>query len=381
MKKFTIFAVVVAASFVGVMAALRFDHWVDRSRLPDAKGLFEPIPVVDAEYDPSQVSGFDFRAAAKKVMPSVVSVDRSDSMRDFWSDRVSVVPTGTGSGVIISKDGYILTNNHVVQGAAVLTVRTLDGKSYDAKLVGTDPRSDLAVIRIQAQDLTTAELADSSKIEVGEWVMAVGNPLGYSNTLSVGVVSSLNRTLRAGRDGTLLVDAIQTDAAINGGNSGGALTNSRGQVVGINSAIATDTGSNIGIGFAIPVNRAKQVVADLVKFGHVRYGYSGFEVVNDPAVLQDQRARRYIERQTGAAPPQNGLVISQLDPDSPAGKAGMKQLDVITEADGQTLKDPADFAKLMLNKKVGDKVELKVWSSGSVRSVNLTLVDTGSASL
>lgn len=376
MKKYGAFFVVLVAAFIGVLAALRLDRYVEASKVPVLDSLNSGVELLPAQFSGTVGSTFDFRQAARKIMPAVVSIDRSEQWRDFWTDRVSVVNTGTGSGVIISKDGYILTNNHVVQGAATLTVRTADGKTYSAKLIGTDPRTDLGVIKIEAANLPVAELADSSQLEVGAWVMAVGNPLGYSNTVSVGIVSSLNRSLQAGgRDGTLLVDAIQTDAAINGGNSGGALTNDRGQVVGINSAIASPTGSNVGIGFAIPINRAKDVVADLVKFGHVRYGYSGFEVYNGPAPLKDPRARRFLERNTGATPPQAGLIVIELDPAGPAGRAGMKQLDVITEADGKKVTEQADFLKLMLGKKVGDKVALKVWSAGQEKTLTLNLTE------
>lgn len=378
MKKFAAFFVVLIAAFIGLLAALRLDRYVESRRVPTIDSLDAGPELLPAQYAGSPGTPFDFRLAAKKIMPAVVSVDRADEWRDFWTDRVSVVNTGTGSGVIISKDGYILTNNHVIAGAVSLTVRTADGKTYSAKLVGSDPRTDLGVIKIEASNLAVAELADSAQLEVGAWVMAVGNPLGYSNTVSVGIVSSLNRSLQAGREGTMLVDAIQTDAAINGGNSGGALTNDRGQVVGINSAIASPTGSNIGIGFAIPINRAKDVVADIVKYGHVRYGYSGFDVYNGPAPLKDPRARRFLERNTGSTPPESGLIVTELDPQGPAGKAGIKQLDVVTEADGKKVADPADFLKLMLGKKVGDKVSLKVWSAGQDRSVTLTLTEVPS---
>ncbi len=375
MKKAGIFLVVLLASVIGVFAALRIDRWVEHNRIPSSLNGPDPVGVLQAQFTPkASAAGFDFRSAAKNIMPAVVSVDKSETWRDMW-DRVTTANTGTGSGVIISRDGYILTNNHVVEGASSITVRTGDGKAHVAKLVGRDPRSDLAVIQIQATDLKPAELADSSKLEVGEWVMAVGNPLGYSNTLSVGVVSSLNRSLQAGREGTLLVDAIQTDAAINGGNSGGALTNDRGQVIGINTAIASPTGSNIGIGFAVPINRARQVVADIIKFGRVRYGYSGFDVYNGGAALQDPRARRYIAERVGSEPPEKGLVILRLDPEGPAAKLGVKQWDVLLEADGKQVLEPADLLKLMLEKKVGDKVDLKIWTSGSTKSLSLTLTD------
>lgn len=373
MKKFGAFALLMTAAFLGVLFALRLDRWVERKAVPDAPGFSSPIPVEPAQLAPG--AAFDFRAAAKKIMPAVVSIDKSEAWRDMWSDRVSLVNTGAGSGVIISTEGHILTNNHVIEGAATLAVRLADGRSFEAKLIGTDPRTDLAVVKIEASVLPVAELADSSKLEVGSWVMAAGNPLGYANTLSVGVVSSLNRTLQAGRDGTLLVDAIQTDASINSGNSGGPLTNDRGQVVGINTAIASPTGGSIGIGFAVPINRAKQVVGELIKFGRVRYGYSGFIVVNSPEVLRDPRARRYIERQVGAAPPEAGLVVSQMDPDGPAAKAGLKPLDVITKADGKPVSDPSELLKLMLQKKVGDKLELDLWSAGKTSKLTITLTD------
>jgi len=374
MKKYATFGLLMVAAFLGVLAALRLDRWVERRAVPDAPGFSTPLPVSPAQLTPG--APFDFRAAAKKIMPTVVSIDKSEAWRDMWSDRVSLVNTGSGSGVIISSEGHILTNNHVVEGAASITARLADGRSFDAKLIGTDPRTDLAVVQIQAGNLPVAELADSSKLEVGSWVMAAGNPLGYSNTLSVGVVSSLNRSLQAGEQGTLLVDAIQTDAAINSGNSGGPLTNDRGQVVGINTAIATPTGGSVGIGFAVPINRAKQVVSDLIKFGRVKYGYSGFVVVNSPEVLQDPRARRYIERQVGTTPPDKGLVVSRLDPDGPAAKSGLKNLDIITKVEGQAVSNPSELLKTLLQKKVGDTLKIEVWSAGRTQNLSITLTDS-----
>ncbi len=371
MKKFGTYTLLFCTCFAGIFAAIRFERWTEARKEAEPIGFISAPPAIDAQYTPG--TPFDFRVAAKRIMPAVVSVDKAEAWRDMWSDQVSIVPAGTGSGVIISPDGYILTNNHVVEQAATLTVRLSDGKSYTAKLIGTDPRTDLAVIKVDAPNLKVAELADSSKLDVGQWVMAVGNPLGYSNTVSVGVVSSLNRSLQAGERGALLVDAIQTDAAINGGNSGGALTNDQGQVVGINTAIASPTGSNIGIGFAIPINRAKRVVADIVKYGHVKYGYSGFEVYNSPAVLKDNRARRFIQRSTGAEPPQEGLIVNSVDPGSPAADATMAPLDVITEADGKKIDDPATLLRLMLEKKEGDSVQIKVWHAGKTRDVTLKL--------
>ena len=220
---------------------------------------------MDASYSP-EVAGapFDFSAAAKKASPSVVSVDQyRDVPRGLFSDEVTTRKTGTGSGVIISDSGYIVTNNHVVSGAKQVRVRLDDGRAYDAKVLGTDSRSDLAVIKVDAKNLHAIEIGSSKDVQVGQWVLAVGNPLGFDDTVSVGVVSSLRRNLAVGDQG--MVDAIQTDAAINAGNSGGALCNSQGQLIGINAAIASTNGGSIGIGFAIPVDRVKTVVDDIVK--------------------------------------------------------------------------------------------------------------------
>jgi S1-C subfamily serine protease len=315
----------------------------------------------------------DFRSAVKKIVPSVVSVDRLERIQNYWSNEVAVAATGTGSGVIVSKEGYILTNNHVVENADSVQVRLGDKRTFKAKVVGTDPRSDIAVIKIDAPNLQPAELGTSSDLEVGEWVIAVGNPLGYENTVSAGVVSSLKRTLSAGENQTILVDAIQTDAAINQGNSGGALCNSRGQVIGINSAIASNTGGSIGIGFAIPIDRARRVSDDIVKFGHVKYGVLGVETLSRPGLLKIASVREELAQRIGSQPPEDGVVIRQVIPGSPAAGAGIQPLDILTEIDGKKISEPADFAIAMVDKRPGDVVKVRYWSKGSVKNVTATL--------
>lgn len=380
MKKFGWFLMLFAAAFLGVLAAMRAESLFSKgdSRQADAAWFAKSLEQVEpAQYQPVSAP-FDFRAAAKKVMPSVVSVDKSEAQRDFWSDRVSIVNSATGSGVILSADGYVITNNHMVANAAALTVRTADGKSYNAKLIGADPRTDLAVIKIDgASGLQAIEMGDSSKVEVGEWVMAVGNPLGYANTVSAGVVSSLNRTLLAGENSTLLTDAIQTDASINEGNSGGALTDDRGRLIGINSAIATPSGGSVGIGFAIPVNRAKSVVQELMKYGHVRYGDPGILLAQ--VTMSDPRAQRVLARMTNADPPKQGLIVRAILRGGTAAAAGIHPNDILLEADGKVLTEPTDFDRISLGKRVGQTLSLKFWSAGKVRTVTLNLTEASSS--
>lgn len=370
-KRFALFAAICAAVFGAVLGALQFDRWMERRSV--VAGLSTPtITGISASTEVAGSVPVDFRASVKKVLPSVVSVDKSQRQRYFFGNQVEMRTTGTGSGVIISRDGYIVTNNHVVQNADQVNVRLADKRSYVAKVVGADPRSDLAVLKIEATNLVPAELSDSAKLEIGEWVIAIGNPLGFSNTVSVGVVSSLNRSLPT--DESVLLDAIQTDAAINQGNSGGALTNAQGQVVGINSAIATPSGGSVGLGFSIPVNRVKRVVDDILKFGRVKYGWLGVSIFQR-GTLQDQGLREEYSRELGVEAPKTGIVITRVAPDSAASKAGIKNLDVIQQVDGVSMTDMVEYYKAFADKKPGDTVKLTVWSAGTARTITVTLQD------
>jgi len=374
MRNLAIIAGIFAASLFGVLAAFQIEHFTspkehqilstDRD-FPYAKPVsFGNLPAGPA----------DFRSAAKKIMPSVVSVDQRVARRDFWTDQVQVATAGTGSGVIISQDGLILTNNHVISGADEIRVRTVNDKTYQAKLVGADPKADLALIRINAPDLVPATLGDSDQLEVGQWVLAVGNPLGYSNTVSAGVVSSLKRTLPTENNG-LLLDAIQTDAAINMGNSGGALANDQGEVIGINSAIASLDGGSIGVGFAIPINRAKKVVHDLLQYGHVKYGDPGFTIYQ--RLIQDWDVQDALRNSTSAEPPKSGLVIHAVTPNGPAASAGVHTMDVVESINGIPMNNPNAFTKFFADKKPGDRVSMKIWDAGQTRNIALSLVDAG----
>ncbi|MCG9895350.1 MAG: trypsin-like peptidase domain-containing protein [Fimbriimonadaceae bacterium] len=367
-------AVVGLAAFGGVLAALHIDRQRGAGDLAQILGS-DPTPALTVQA-PAGRPAFDFAAAARRVLPSVVSVDNIRSGRTLFGESMTA-RQGSGSGVIISRDGYILTNNHVVQGASFLRVRLSDGRMLPGRLVGRDPRSDLALLKVDATGLTAAEFGDSQALQQGQWVMAVGSPLGYDNTVSVGVVSSTGRTLPT--EGTILVDTIQTDAAINQGNSGGALTTADGRLVGINTAIASIDGGSIGIGFSIPIHRAKQIVDDFLKHGRARYGALGLRTDPREWLLQDDEMRARLREATGSSanPPRRGLLISRVTPGSPAARAGIRDLDVLIELDGKALTDRMDYDTIMLSRRPGQSVRLRWWSRGETKTATVSLAEAG----
>ncbi len=373
-KTITMGAGIFLLVFCGVLAGLHIDRTL---RARGIGNTAEGLPVLRAsnvQLENGQLTvPADFQAASKRIMPSVVSITTFGVVQDFFSDQTRTRQLGTGSGVIISADGYILTNNHVIQGARSIQVKMVDGKTFTAKLVGADARSDLALLDIEATGLKAATMGDSSDLQIGEWVMAVGSPLGYDNTLSVGVVSSLGRSLRTEGSGHLL-NAIQTDAAINQGNSGGALATVTGELVGINSAIISPDGGSIGIGFAIPIAQAKRVADDLIKFGRVRYGRIGLNMVDADGILQDPAARRELMQMTNTQtePPNYGVVINGVQPQGPADKAGLTVWSVITKMDDKKIETLIDFYSVMDSKRPGDEVAVTFWKAG--QSITKTIV-------
>ena len=385
MKK-TGFVLTLAACFVGVFGALQADKWLSARNKPEdifAQSSPNYSQVKQINADPLPAPAFDFRDAAKRAMPSVVSVDRFDKMRGFMESQAIERETGTGSGVIVSADGIIVTNNHVVAGRQTrngtevmprVQVRLYDGRKVEAKVLGTDPRSDIAVLKIDAKNLKPIEIGSSSTLEVGEWVMAVGNPLGFDNTVSVGVVSSTKRNLPVGEQG--LVEGIQTDAAINPGNSGGALCNAQGQLIGINSAIASGTGESVGIGFAIPIDRAKKIVNDIVKFGEAKYPILGIKYARS---IVGQMDNPYV-RQALAGElkredfPSTGLFVQEVS--GASASSGIAKNDIVLEVDGQKIDTTFDLNKVLLPKKVGDQVKVKYWHAGQIKETTVTLAES-----
>ena len=267
---------------------------------------------------------------------------------------------GSGSGFIVRKDGLILTNNHVVENAKEITVVMTDETEYTAELVGRDPKTDLAVLKIEPKGpLPVAPMGDSSALRVGDWVMAIGNPFGLSNTVTAGIVSAKGRTIGAGPYDNF----IQTDASINPGNSGGPLFNQQGQVIGINTAIFSRSGGNIGIGFATPINQAKVLIPELEEHGYVTRGWLGVSIQN---VTKDLAASLGIADAHGA-------LVADLVENGPAQKSGIKRGDVIMSYDGKPVKESSDLPTLVAATKVGNTVPVEVSRKGKSETIQVSI--------
>ncbi len=318
--------------------------------------------------------GFDFVSLVKKVKPAVVKVisesivERGGSMfgGDGFLERFFNMPqerrqqrvAGVGSGFFISEDGYLLTNYHVVKDAVKIKIVTDEGKEFTARKIGTDPKTDLALLKIKEKGLPFIELGDSSKVEVGEWVLAIGNPLNQDLTVTSGIISAKGRQLGIAE----YEDFLQTDAAINRGNSGGPLINLLGKVIGINSAILAPSGGNVGIGFAIPSDMAKRVVQDLKSKGRVVRGWLGVYIQE----MSKQEAKEFDL-------PVAGVMVAKIEDNSPAGKAGLKRYDLITEVNGEIVKTAADLRTKIANLNPGDTIELTIFREDSKKKIVVTV--------
>ncbi|TDE18690.1 PDZ domain-containing protein [Dyadobacter psychrotolerans] len=318
-----------------------------------------------------------FVSAAKAAMPAVVHIKiRFNSSADYGA---------SGSGVIISEDGYIATNNHVVEKAAQIDVTLPDKRTYKAKLVGRDPNTDLALIKVEGHNLPTIKFGDSDALQVGEWVLAVGFPLSLNTTVTAGIVSAKARSIgiisRSARDnsadneqpiGSSAIESfIQTDAAINPGNSGGALVNTNGELIGINSAIASQTGSYAGYAFAIPVNLARKILDDLRTYGTVKRGVLG---VSFPAPSTEDQ---YMI-QKGLNPANiKGVYITGVQPASAAAVAGLREGDIIQRIDGIELNSSTEFSERIARHKPGDNIKLNYLRNNETGSLSVTLKGEG----
>ncbi len=321
--------------------------------------------------------------AARVVGPCVVSinvvqtqiVERGFAFDDFWSDfffphRYRREVQSLGSGFIVSGKGHILTNEHVVHAATRILVTLEDGRQYEAEVVGTDTRTDLALLRIEAGDLPVAPLGDSDDLVPGEWVIAIGNPFGYllddpQPSVTVGVVSALQRDVKPERGRTaVFVNMIQTDASINPGNSGGPLSDSRGMIVGVNTFIFTKSGGSLGMGFAVPINRAKRVVKDLVKYGQVRWPWIG---IQPQELTKDLRDGLKIEEGRHVS----GIIVADIDGLSPAEEAGLTRGDIITDLDGSEIRSVLDWEGEILDVPVGEVIRIGVLRKGEYRTFRL----------
>ncbi|MBS0622887.1 MAG: DegQ family serine endoprotease [Verrucomicrobia bacterium] len=343
-----------------------------------------PPPATPQEITELKAMSRGFSHVAKKATPAVVFIrvegkgsvmgpgfdgDGMDSFHQEFFRRFFGMPStpqqqapriGQGSGFIVSSDGYILTNNHIVNGADSIKVGLTDGRRFDAKVVGTDPQTDIAVIKIEAEELSFLKLADSDAAEVGEWVIAIGSPFGLEATVTVGVVSA------KGRDElhiTDFEDFIQTDAAINPGNSGGPLLNLDGEVIGVNTAIVTGSGGYMGIGFAIPSNMAKRVMDQLIHAGSVTRGFLG--VTLQP--VDEELAAAF-----GLPRPIGGLV-TEVAPSSPAKEGGIEQGDIILEFNGQKVESISALRNAVSMVDPGSKVQLRINREGKEKKLSVTI--------
>ena len=331
----------------------------------------EPDAAHSAGYSADEMNNIEIYKSAHLATVNITSV----VYRENWFFQI-YPERGTGSGFIVKDDGLILTNNHVVSGSAQLTVTTSDKKRYRARILGTDARNDLALIKVEGAKMPSVKLGDSDGVVVGQKVLAIGNPFGLEGTLTTGVVSSLGRSLQD-EEGRRLEDMIQTDAAINPGNSGGPLLDSHGNVIGINTAIYGPQG-NIGIGFALPINRAKAMLDELQTRGRATRAYLGINTVYVSGDLADSLDM----------PAEGGLLIQRIEPGSPADVAGLQgprrvvvvgnyQLgvggDLIMAIDGQPVTSNDTLQKIMNRKRVGDSVQLTVFRNGRTQRVSVKL--------
>jgi serine protease Do len=379
------FSVAMAAMLLGAVVTTQIRRPETAMARPAEPILAQSAPTVPRHVGPVTLD--TFRDVARLQTPGVVNVNTTkkvatgrrspDAFRDMFGDDFmerffggpgapdTQAQRSLGSGFVVDKEGYILTNRHVVDGADKISVTLADGKRYDAKLVGKDARTDVALLKIEPKStLTVLNLGDSDHTDVGEWVMAVGNPFGLSgNSVTVGVVSFKGRNLTLGPQGTG-VEMIQTDASINPGNSGGPLLNTQGEVIGINTLIITQgLPQSAGVGFAVPINVAKEILPQLREKGRVVRGWLG---VNIQVVTED------MAKSLGMQEPK-GALIADVTKDSPAEKAGLKPGDVVVSADGRAIEDHSALSRYIASKAPGSTVRLQILRDGSQTTSSITL--------
>ena len=368
---------------IAVLAGFSFEMFVPRASADDtsSSSLDTALTTAPTLTDEHVMWAYQdaFRAVAQEALPVVVKIDTVEmqtvatgnpfsfffGQNNGQQPQTQEVPQqGLGSGVIVRRAGdnvYVLTNAHVVDGADQITVTLWDGRDYDGSIVGSDDRRDLALVVFQSsEDIPIAALGDSDQVQVGDWAFAVGNPLGFESTVTAGIISAVGRRPGPQANVATLTDYIQTDASINQGNSGGALVNLAGEVIGINSWIASQSGGNVGLGFAIPINNAKRAIDEFISYGQVEYGYLGVffggSITNEVAVSMGTR------QTTGA------FVGSVLD-GSPADNAGIEPGDIIREINGTEISDWNDLVNTVAELEPGTRTVFTIWRNGNELTV------------
>ena len=361
----------VAAATAIIYAALSFNH--KKVEIVDTiANDSQPEFIQKASFsNASAGGGIDFTEAAEKVMPTVVHIATKTTVRtsayppgfDLWRDffgegwdvpQKENVQQASGSGVIVQKEGYIVTNNPVVKGADEITVTLHDKREFTATVIGTDPNTDLALIKIDADDLTPISFANSDDVKVGEWCLAVGNPFNLNSTVTAGIVSAKGRNINILKQKYAIESFIQTDAAINPGNSGGALTNAAGDLIGINTAIASPTGSYTGYGFAVPSNIVSKVIYDLKKYGVVQRGFLGISIRDMDSKLAEEKGYKV----------KDGVYVEAVTDNGAADKAGIKKGDVIRTIDGVQVTTSAELQEIIGRKTPGDVIKVGIVRDG-----------------
>jgi len=386
---------ILIAGLTSITTILGFNYYSSPKQI--SKTQQKAIPVHKTSFNNSNLSeNVDFRIAAKKTMPAVVHIKSSKKITQNRYNNQGIppqyqglfeqffgvphqhqspqsnnkleelTPSGSGSGVIIDPNGYIVTNNHVIDNADELEVILNDNRSYKATVIGSDPNTDIALIQIKEKNLPFLSFNNSDGVEVGEWVLAVGNPFNLNSTVTAGIVSAVGRNINILKEKSAIESFIQTDAAINPGNSGGALVNTQGNLLGINTAIASPTGSYSGYGFAVPSNIVQKITNDLKEYGVVQRGYLGIMIRDVDGALASKENLNLSE----------GVYVSDFSESSSAKKAGLKKGDVIVQIDGWTIRSAPKLQEVIGRKRPGDKVLVQVNREGELTDFEVTLLDS-----
>lgn len=357
----------------------------DRAEVKATEIKYSSKPVFSDEELQQLDDRFLFKNIAERVKPTVVYIETEIPVsqndipddefhkeeQDFWGQIFPRRARTVGSGIIISSDGYILTNNHVIQGAVEegIDITLYDKRNYSARIVGTDPSTDLAVMKIDAVDLPVITIGNSNEVDVGEWVLAIGNPFRLRSTVTAGIVSALSRDMQIINDQMRIESFIQTDAAINKGNSGGALVNTSGELIGVNTAIASMSGNYQGYGFAAPSNLALKVAEDIIEFGEVRRALLGVSISTVDAALAEELEMDRIR----------GVRIQDIAPGGAADKAGLVRNDVVLSVDGYAVNESNQLQQRIAVSSPGEVVLLKIWRGGEEldKKVELGMLQPG----
>jgi serine protease Do len=370
MRNRQLLVIIGAAIIGGLVAVFAYSALIDKkeSAITQAK---EPVSLVSLKAGLDSTT--DFTYAAEKTINAVVNVKTESTVQYrnpiyefFYGDKYhgeEEPVTGIGSGVIITGDGYIVTNNHVIENSDKVTVTLNDKREFEAKVVGTDHSTDLALLKINTEGLPFITFGNSDALRVGEWVLAVGNPFNISSTVTAGIISAKGRSMSIIEDDYRIESFIQTDASVNRGNSGGALVNLKGQMIGINTAIVSPTGGNVGISFAIPSSIVQKVVKDLIEFGTVQRAIMGVQIAEITAELAKEKGLDQLE----------GVYVEKVNENSAAKEAGIESGDIIIQINSITVKSPSELQEMVGRYRPGDKISVLVKRKDKTKQFEVTL--------